>query len=157
MPNYRTHLLGGAVSFVIVYKLAGYCSPEPIQNLSIIGGLGLALLGSIFPDIDVPSRMQTIFYRSMIVVLITTLIFKLWKLFIGASALSCIILFIRHRTITHQIWFLITFPLALLFLIKNKTSFSLNLLMFFYACFVLGALSHILLDFGIKRLFRRRL
>jgi len=156
MPNYRTHLVGGVVSFAIVYKLAGYCSPDPINYLSIIGGLGLALLGSIFPDIDIPSRMQTIFYRSMILVLISALVFKLWKLFLGASALSCVLLFIKHRTLTHHALFLILFPLVMLFVITSKTSFSMSLSLFFYACFVVGALSHILLDFGIKRLFSRR-
>jgi len=156
MPNYRAHLVGGAVSFALVYKLANYCIPNQLHTLSIISGLGLALLGSIFPDIDIPSRMQTIFYRSIILLLLATLVFKLWKVFLGASALSCLIVLIKHRTITHRAWFLLLFPLVPFFLILNKTSFSVHLAIFFYASFVIGALSHILLDFGIKRLFSGR-
>jgi len=156
MPNYKTHLVGGAVSFVLVYKLAALCAPShQISIIPAVGGLGLTLLGSIFPDIDIPSRMQTLFYQVMALVLLVTLLFQFWKLFLSACALSCIIFLLRHRTITHRPWFLLLFPLAILGYFLKISSVSLHLGLFLYSCFVIGALSHILLDFGIKKLFRR--
>lgn len=156
MPNYKAHLVGGAVSFTIVYKLTSYCAPTwQINPLALLGGFGLALLGSIFPDIDISSRMQTLFFRSMLILLATSLVFGYWRLFMGGCGVSSLIFFLRHRTITHRPWFLISFPLVMLFIILQKNIINQYLGWFWYSCFVVGALSHIVLDFGIKKLFRR--
>lgn len=152
MPSYRVHLIGGAVTFLLINKLIGPSFSPHYYPLF----LGSTLLGSIFPDIDVTGKMQKIFFTVALVALPLALFLHNMKFFIGAGLLCLALLFLRHRGLTHRVWFLIGGPLALsLFLSVYNPGFK-NI--FFSTCiyFSAGALSHILLDYRIYRLFWRK-
>jgi hypothetical protein len=158
MPNYRTHLVGGTVSFLILIKLASYLPAHNYPSLlHMTLGLPAALLGSIFPDIDISSKMQRIFYMSILIAIIIALLWHNWPLFLGASFFACAVILIKHRTFTHRPWFIVLFPLVLPIIIFSHHPKHIQLALFIYSSFVFGAFSHILLDFGIKRLFKRGL
>lgn len=156
MPSYKVHLIGGAATYLVVSQLS-IVFPF-LQNFSFpehLVFLGVTLVGSIFPDIDIASKMQNTFFKVMPAVLPLALFYST-TLFVGLG-LTCIsVLLIRHRTITHQIWFLTLMPATYAF--TTTAFYPGQRLLIFSICtyFSIGALSHRLLDFGPRRFFSNK-
>ena len=151
MPNYKGHLMAGAVTFAAtLYTLNHFGTPMPSVEL---GGLFLivTLIGSIFPDIDTKSKMQKYFYVSSALAF-PTLLFSSTLNYIFLIAGLCIAIpCLRHRTITHNPFFILGLPgLMVLYAVLFYPS-TQQIALFCYIFFVCGALSHIFLD----RLFTR--
>ena len=154
MPGYKTHLAGGLITYLLVYKITTMLhvvrSPDLKHHLFFVG---LTLLGSIFPDIDVSSKMQQLFWMASLVALPSALFLNKFHLFIGIGVICLSLLFIHHRTLTHRFWFITLLPLAgALFF---ATQYPSHKRLFLSACifFATGAASHLILDRGIKRFF----
>ncbi|MFA6526795.1 MAG: metal-dependent hydrolase [Candidatus Babeliales bacterium] len=154
MPGYRTHLVGGLAAFSIITAIC-HTTFLPIQNnvLVFIAGFCLALLGSIFPDIDTVSVMQRLFYSTMAVALLALLISCHTQLFVLAGTLCIAIALLRHRTITHHALFLILMPFAIMLYCSTFDNSNQQAMFIFYLFFVGGALSHLLLDFYLPKRF----
>jgi membrane-bound metal-dependent hydrolase YbcI (DUF457 family) len=157
MPNYRGHLVGGATTYGIVVAtlIATRPSFEPrIDDLAV--WLIMCLLGSLFPDVDIRSKGKHIFYHFLLLIMIIALISKNWNaiLFIVLTALFPH--FARHRGTMHSIWFILAAPFLI---ITGLTIFYGNTIITpafgCYIFFVAGALSHLVLDFGLVRLIKR--
>jgi len=154
MPSYKTHLAGGLITYLLVYKVTTILhlvrTPDLKHHLFFAG---LTLLGSIFPDIDVSSKMQQLFWLAALIALPSALFLHKFHLFVGIGAVCLSLLFIHHRTLTHRFWFITLLPLtgALLFASRYPSHKHL----FFSACifFAAGAASHLILDRGIRRFF----
>jgi membrane-bound metal-dependent hydrolase YbcI (DUF457 family) len=145
MPNYKGHLAGGAAAFAITLKITTSLWNTPtITQIPLC--LGICMLGSIFPDIDVKSKMQRLFYIAATFFLMGTIFYQLWALFFVATGLILLISGLQHRTLTHNIFFLISLPALIILYIsfKNKDLFGPSLLLYSY--FVSGTLSHVILD-----------
>lgn len=147
MPNYKTHLAGGLVSFIVITKLLHTTFPSyTLDSVLLPAGLSITLIGSIFPDIDVPSKMQKWFFYSSAPLILLSLLLKKHLLFSLLGSSIIFIIFLTHRTITHKPFFILLAALIpLLFLIYNHpihTNFFVGL----YVYFTTGSLSHILLD-----------
>ena len=146
MPTYRIHIIGGLASFGACYQVLQTWAPTlPLtwHHWATFGAL--AVLGSIFPDIDVKSNMQKIFYGCMVLAL-PVAYYVNFKAFMILAILSGTFLILRHRGITHQAWFLIAMPLALGGYLVSQHAHQAELI--FPGClfFSVGGLSHILLD-----------
>jgi len=156
MPSYKVHLLGGALTYIVLAKLMIHYSLVNSFDLNDhILALGLALLGSIFPDIDTLSKMQKIFWGAMFLLVPLTLFYNN-VFFIGLSVCCISLLFLTHRTLTHNLWFLILFPLGMAGIITYYHPHITVKIFSLCIFFIIGALSHRLLDFGFFRFFSKK-
>lgn len=143
MPSYRGHLIGGMLTYLTVLHLVKYSQPTVHV---VIQGLLFCLLGSLFPDVDVKSKGQKIFYVLLLAFLIYCLAMQRWDMFISVSLLGTIPLLVKHRGIFHELWFLLCLTLLMIICTKSfykqyEGLFMANSLFFFAGC-----LSHIILD-----------
>jgi membrane-bound metal-dependent hydrolase YbcI (DUF457 family) len=153
MPQYKTHLVGGFFTFLLIFLL--------FQSTSIFGHhsffyLISCLLGSLFPDIDTKSMIQKFLYFILFIITIVAVLSKQWEIAAFISALSLIPIIINHRKLTHRIWFVIIAPLSIPIVTFYYNKEIILPIFVSYLFFVAGALSHILLDFGIFGLFKRK-
>lgn len=154
MPKYKAHLSGGIITFFLVIIAANYFNY--FKNLSwqeIFTYLTLCLLGSLFPDIDTKSKIQKWIYLPLFLGIIISVFSKNWVLLSFMSISGFVPIVANHRGITHRIWFILSVPLLPLLLFHYNTAIFPNPFRC-YLFFVMGAISHILLDFGPKRFFK---
>lgn len=146
MPGYKGHLLGGllmaAIGVMALIALRLYT-----DDYGLIGSLaGVVLLGALFPDIDTDSKGQTLFY-SALVVLDGWLIYKglyLYAAWLGLLALIPIVG--QHRGWVHTWWAMLLLPSPILLVPLALWGTPWQQTVPFYTAFVLGYLSHLLLD-----------
>lgn len=154
MPNHRTHLVTGLTCATVLVYALNQINAHTFQDLwQMPLCIGLALTGSIFPDIDIDSKMQRLFWPIIAIVLFAALVKSKFYLFFILAACTIFVMLIRHRTITHQFWFVISFPFGLAWYLgttKVQTPFVYVSALFF----VVGACSHIFLDRTMSRLKR---
>lgn len=155
MPNYKGHLVGGACIYAISLYLV-MLFLVPIISFSLgIEWLLFTLAGALFPDIDVKSKGQKYFYWIILSLALLLLLKGRLEIALAVSILSLVPMLIKHRGLFHRAWFIM--------LLTGVSSFLL--VMYFPAChrticydalfFMIGALSHLWLDLGIRGLFRR--
>ena len=152
MPQYKTHLLGGFIVFIILFIL--------LQSSKIFGNytflcLLSALIGSLFPDIDTKSMIQKFIYFFLFIGVGTAIFMQKWQIASFVGVISLIPMIINHRRLTHRIWFIVFMPLAIPIAIFYYNPQLLHPAIASYVFFVGGAISHIWLDFGIRRGIRR--
>lgn len=161
MPNYKTHLAAGAVSFLLLMHTVAAYLPTftlPVELLPL--GLLLSLVGSIFPDIDVPSKMQKWFFMVCIIGILGAIFTKNHALLASLGISILFVAFLTHRTITHKPFFLLLLGLIpLSFTIYYLPSQAIpGAALYLY--FTLGCLSHVALDrlltFGKKLIGKGR-
>lgn len=157
MPNHRTHLLAGLVTAGSLFYFLMKCKAVPFtENHYFILSYALCLTGSIFPDIDVASKMQRIFLRIAAIALLLTIIFMKWFLFVFLGILTTSLFIIKHRGSTHKVWFLLLFPLLITGYIAGHHILPTPHLTLFYLFFIAGALSHIALDKIVSQWRRKK-
>ena len=152
MPNYQTHLAGGAITFAAVLVCIVPYTQPPV--LTAGEWLLFALAGSLFPDIDIKSKGQKYFYW---LVLLLLLILTYTKRFIPLAIISIVAtipLISKHRGLFHRAWFVIAAPLITWQILSVyyppiKTALLLDMIFF-----IAGALSHLWLDMGLKKMIR---
>jgi hypothetical protein len=143
VPGFRGHLIGGAVTYVALLQCGRFL---PIRPDVMLTGFVVCLAGALFPDIDIKSKGQKLFYGLALFVFILLLWYERTDLFIGLSLLATVPLLVKHRGLFHQPWFLIFFSIsAALFLGSLHTQFS-EFAMQNAFFFLAGTLSHIILD-----------
>lgn len=158
MPGYRTHLVGGLVAF----GLTGILLAPVLKSLSssyIALYVMMSLVGSLFPDIDIASKMQRMFFIGVTGLGVLTLLTNKPIHFFVIGFLVLMVTLLRHRTLTHNFFFLASMPFAvaysLFYLYKIPTDLMINSAIFF----AMGAFSHVLLDRSqtkLKRFFKKR-
>lgn len=145
MPGYKVHILGGAITCVGIVALLSQYSVQPAP-LVFAQWFAATILGSLFPDVDIKSKGQGIFYKVMLVCLFLLLLEKQVYLFVIMSFLALVPVLVRHRGLFHRVWFVVLLPFTVAVLAGS--SFPVYSAVFLYhACFFsAGALSHIFLD-----------
>jgi hypothetical protein len=143
MPGYRAHLITGLVTYLVLVHLLK--SAEPSASTLVLG-LMFCLCGALFPDIDVKSKGQKLFYILLLCLLIYLMIEEKYCMFAVMSFLGIIPLLVRHRGVFHYIWFLTAMACAFSLMVKSfcgsVEQIMLNNVWFFFA----GSVSHVLLD-----------
>lgn len=151
MPGYKAHLAAGfAVAVPILYLFRNQATCLAI----LFVWMGFALAGSLFPDIDTTSKGQKWFFRFWLVVLLILLFLKLYLFFIVSALFSTAPLIVNHRGVFHKSWFLILIPCCVGVVFAWYFPEQWRFIFFDTLFFVVGTLSHLLLDFGPKRMFR---
>lgn len=158
MPGYKTHLVGGVASFAAMSLLLS-ATMARVSSTTFLFYLSCSLLGSIFPDIDVASKMQRLFFIVATGALSCALLTNRTSCFLIIGGSVLLVTLLRHRTITHQVGFLVGMPLffalGAVYLYQLPFNFVVNSTIFF----ITGCLSHVLLDrtkTNLKRLFIKR-
>jgi hypothetical protein len=151
MPNYKGHLLGGCVAFLVAVNVI------VAQKVSFFVGaewLGFTLLGALFPDIDIKSKGQKIFYKCFFVVALFLIVNHRFFALSLLSLLAFFPLMVPHRGICHRFWFVVGVPAAVVLLCNIFFSHYFMLVFWDAVFFIVGALSHLWLDLGLKKMFR---
>jgi hypothetical protein len=151
MPGYKGHLAGGCVAYGLVLGLLyGYCA----SSLVAMRWLFCTLAGSLFPDIDVKSKGQKYFYWVILGFFLLLIIERKFKVLAVSSIVSVFPMLVKHRGIFHKTWFVVLAPLTIWALIGSFLPEYSYILFFDVLFFIVGALSHLWLDLGIKRMLR---
>lgn len=144
MPGYKTHIVGGVVVFAaLAYIVKGYVQPTPSVAFQ---WLGATLLGALFPDVDIKSKGQGIFYKGMLICLVLLLLKRQFYPFVILSFLGLIPVLVRHRGIFHRVWFVTVAPLVLALVVGQSFPDARVALLQTSCFFAAGAVSHIVLD-----------
>lgn len=155
MPGYKIHLVGGVAATAILFYFppTAFAQHLTLEQQCFYGAL--ALLGALFPDIDIKSKGQKIFSRIILIPICASIILGKLNFLALFTALALFPLLIKHRGITHNPWFIATFPvLAFYFSQAYAPKIQPQTLcgaLFFSA----GAFSHLVFDFGPIKLFTR--
>lgn len=155
MPGYRTHSLGGLASAAVLFCIAssfGYYFSGKMALQCIL----LAWFGALFPDIDVKSKGQKLFYACVGAVVILLFLITCYKLAALLAIVCFLPLIVNHRALFHSFWFIVITTLVSTVIIGLLFP-SYRFVGVFWAFFFLtGVFSHLLLDFGLKATLRRR-
>lgn len=147
MPGYQGHVVGGTLTAGGVWlSLALWLpmyQPEPLQGVAL---MAIAMLTSLFPDVDTDSKGQRLFYAILVVVDLTLLWFGKyrWAAILGFVAMLPAIG--QHRGWTHTWWAMLIVPLPILLLPVIFFGTGLEVLAPYYLAAVLGYFSHLILD-----------
>ncbi len=149
MPGYRGHLLGGALTYLSILQLI---EAHQLPVSVVASGFVFCMIGALFPDIDIKSKGQKLFYSIALLVLCLFLYYERTDLFIGLSLLAVVPLLVKHRGLFHQLWFLIFISITTGLVIGSfhaqYSIWAMKNALFFLA----GTVSHIVLDRVITKL-----
>ncbi|MDP3889486.1 MAG: metal-dependent hydrolase [bacterium] len=154
MPNFKGHMCGGLAAYGIV--LAALCAwrgsmPGPMVAME---WLVFTLSGAMFPDIDVKSRSQNYFYWLIILLLIVLINTGRYALLASVSVFAIMPMLVRHRGLFHRLWFVILFPLTCWSVLNLYMPRVASVLWLHTIFFIVGAISHLWLDLGWRRMLR---
>lgn len=151
MPSYRGHLVGGLLTYLAILQIMKQNDPS---TMTIFFGLLFCLLGALFPDIDVKSKGQKVFYSLLLGILIMLLYKQQYCLFAVMSLLGIIPILVKHRGIFHHIWFLLSISFLGTVAVKSWCGSYENIMInncwFFFA----GTVSHVVLDRVVSKIKR---
>jgi len=153
MPGYKGHLTGGlAVYALAVYGVSFFVNPSWIM---LIEWCACTLSGSLFPDIDTKSKGQKLFYSIMTAIMMLLLVRGCYDVMAGLAMLLLVPILSRHRGLFHKPWFIVSFVCAVAY--GASLCVPLYAHMFYYDAlfFITGALSHVWLDIGTRRMFKK--
>jgi hypothetical protein len=152
MPSYKGHLAGG----IFAYLLALYFVLTN-QSISIATGIEwllFTLAGALFPDVDIKSKGQKFFYWIVFFLGLILLFLEHIQAFVILGFICLVPLLVRHRGIFHRLWFVVCMPTFLsIFLCVYMPGCS-RIIMFDTLFFIVGAVSHLWLDLGLRRMLR---
>lgn len=152
MPSYKGHLAGG----IFAYLLAIYFVVSS-YNITFANGLELLLFtlaGALFPDVDIKSKGQKLFYWIALLLALVLLLRNHTQALIILAFICIVPILVRHRGTFHRMWFVIFVPLlGAIFLCSYMPGCS-RIIMFDTIFFIVGALSHLWLDLGLRRMLR---
>jgi hypothetical protein len=153
MPGYQGHLLGGAVAFGV----ARFLLIPVLKDISSIDAiyLTLTLLGSLFPDVDIKSKGQKIFYSIAFVVASIAIAKQIWSCLSWLGIICFIPLALPHRGPMHNPYVLIATPWILSYSVQKIFPSISKISPLFHFFFIIGAVSHLLLDFGLKKTIQK--
>lgn len=153
MPGYKGHLAGGVVTFgAILYAMR--MLDISYDQAQITSWCISCLAGCLFPDIDVKSKGQNVFYTIMLFLLLALLWCGYQRMFIALSIASVIPMIVRHRGIFHKLWFIVSAPLLAAFSVAALYPCYNSMIISNALFFIAGAISHLWLDVGLRRMLR---
>jgi membrane-bound metal-dependent hydrolase YbcI (DUF457 family) len=151
MSSYRGHLVGGALLFIpfafIINTVFEYDKLSTLQFwIQTVILFGITLLFAMFPDVDIKSKGQKIFYLIFIALDLVLIWRGLWQLaaFLGLFAMIPIIS--NHRGWTHSFWAAILIPTPFILIPVYFAGASWTNGLPYYLAAVTGYISHRFMD-----------
>ncbi len=155
MPNYKGHLVGGIVTYALLFFLVvGVLYPS---HLTACEWLFFTLAGALFPDIDVKSKGQKYFYHCIFLFFIVLVVQGQFHMLTCCSFIIITPMLVKHRGFFHSPRFLIAMPLLVWLCVSIAKPHLMQAFFFNTLFFIAGAMSHVWLDFGARQMIRRLL
>lgn len=157
MPGHKAHINFGFILFLIsIYILL----TRSLLNLSFLTAILCAfacILGSVFPDIDITSKIQKMFFLVSTLVIIFSLITSNIVVFVSFALFCVFLLLLKHRTLTHNILFIagLSFLPSAYVNCACKSSSIIHNTKLIALFFFIGTASHIFLDFFVSRVLKK--
>lgn len=152
MPNYKGHLAGGFIAYgLTVGMLIVYCQPT---FFTAVEWLLCALAGALFPDIDIKSKGQKLFYWVLLLIFVFLMLRKHFEILAVLSIVAITPLLVKHRGVFHRLWFVVSVPALAAFCLSMYVPTYASIIFFDTIFFIAGAISHLWLDMGFKKMFR---
>ena len=146
MPGYKVHIGGGVAMFALTAGLGAWLAEyRATPPQTVLMGL-LAVLGALFPDVDTASKGRHLYYGAVALadaVLLLRGAYK-WAAVIGFCGLLPALG--SHRGWTHTWWAMLLVPLPIVILPEMFYGVPWKMTLPYYAAFVAGYLSHLVLD-----------
>lgn len=150
MAMFKGHILGAIIFYAAVVFFFSLGSYGLINNISWFIA---TLAGALFPDIDISSKGQHLYLKVLALLFFLCLFFQAFVPLVMLLAMVILSVFVPHRSLFHDLRFIMAVTaivaIGLLFLMPAKTHLIVSSSLFF----LLGVLSHLLLDKGIKGTF----
>ncbi len=150
MSMYRGHLLGGLAAYLLVIVAIGLYTKLFQHHFP---GLLAALAGSLFPDIDIRSKGQRLFLKLLFLVILCCLLLRASLPLMVLLFFSVLPIVFPHRGLFHDIIFVTVLSLtaagSLIYVIPHRIELIVIVTFFF----LVGVLSHLILDKGVKKTF----
>ena len=157
MPGYKGHLMGGAAAFGATYAAVSIAQLMPCGDPYLIAScFATAMAGSLFPDIDVKSKGQNLFYWIILGLFVYFFYNKQYVTLSYIAIAATLPLLVKHRGIFHNMWFLIAALAGLCYTLVCCIPQHDQKIILHMIFFVGGAISHLWLDFGFARMLRFR-
>ena len=148
MAGYKKHISFGVVCYIVVLALLSLRSLSVAQ---VIEWGFCAILGALFPDIDIKSKGQLVFYHFFLILLLFLVLTQQWLYVSIVSLLSIIPILSNHRGIFHNFWFIAALVGGIIGTATFFYPHYCTVLYFDAAFFMLGIISHLLLDKGFLK------
>ncbi|MDX1765911.1 MAG: metal-dependent hydrolase [Candidatus Saccharimonadales bacterium] len=165
MSNYRGHVAGAAlfsVAYLAILTLVFNLEIIPTDR-EIFSGfafpivlVGLSVMFGLFPDVDINSHAQNIFYSMFFVVDIWLIATKNFEeaAYLGLIAMLPVIS--KHRGWTHKKISMVLIPMPLLLMPAANNPDDIWVGLPYYGAAVVGYFSHLWFDRLILKKWRRR-
>lgn len=154
MPGYRKHMMGGLCVYGIGLYLVRGLGYRTFSFTVMLEWLLCSIAGSLFPDIDVKSKGQYYFYSVMMGVLVLLILHKQHSIASCMGVVALMPLLVRHRGVCHRWWFVTGVPLLVWLMVSRIEPTLSRLIWYDTLFFIAGALSHLWLDLGLRRMMR---
>ena len=157
MPGHTTHKAAAAAATVLTLLITHWSLPiAALWSTQTVVRLTAGIAGGLFPDIDTKSRGQRAWYFLLVPLLAAAVLAQHIVFICILGSFAVIPPLLPHRGITHELWFVFLAPLLGPFLVSCYHPAYLPHAIDIYF-FVLGAITHLLLDLGPKGLLKRAL
>ncbi|MEX0940286.1 MAG: metal-dependent hydrolase [Candidatus Babeliales bacterium] len=113
-----------------------------------------SLAGAMFPDVDIKSKSQKYLYSFLLLMVLVLIGKKQFKVVALLSAISFMPIFSNHRGLFHRLWFVIALPFGLWCWISILFPYLSTPLFYNMLFFIGGAISHLWLDMGLRKMLR---
>jgi len=153
MPGYKGHMAGGVFFFILALMIL---LPVAVAPLTLLEWFFFAILGSLFPDVDTKSKGQRVFYGIFFLAAAFLLVNHRFKMLAWLSIVSLLPLLVNHRGLFHRLWFLIMLTGGSAYAFYVFCPHACHRILWDAGFFLLGILSHLWLDFGVRRMLRIR-
>ncbi len=163
MSGYRGHLVGASVFAVGYLALFGYAIFVGLAQryftllewgeyplLGYVLALGtLVILFGLWPDVDINSMGQRIFYSIFLVADVFLIVTEQFRAAAYLGLVAMLPILSRHRGWTHTWWAMFLVPLPLLILPYLHMPEHPLVGLPFYGAAVVGYLSHLVVDYAL--------
>ena len=149
MSGYKGHSVGAVVLLLVAMHFFGNYFHNP-DLVDIILYAAIAVMFGLWPDVDIKSKGQKIFYSIFFVTDLYLIINQEYKIAAYFGLIIILPILARHRGWTHTLTAMILIPLPiLLYPMYNLGDITLSGLPY-YAAAVTGYFSHLVLDKEVK-------
>lgn len=156
MPGYKGHLVGGVLAFGLLFFVLAGVIVQP-SMVTMVEWLLFTLAGALFPDIDIKSKGQKYFYYVIFLFFIILAVRQRYEMLSCFSFVIITPMLARHRGVFHSPRFIVAMPLILWIMVSMSMPQVSKQFFFDMLFFMIGALSHLWLDFGTRQMIRRSL
>jgi hypothetical protein len=150
MSMYRGHLVGGLIFYTFTVVLVSVWQDALVYS---IPGLLATLAGSLFPDIDVRSTGQNLFLKVLLLIVALCLFLQASLPLTLLLIFSVLPLVMPHRGLFHNLYFIVVLVALCTGSLLYSMPASWRSIIFLAGYFLLGVLSHLILDKGMRRTF----